>query len=670
MNNTALAASAVVKPVQAGAPRRDKGGFFAHHGIWAPGVRSCRRLSLRGNSIIISLVFALPIALLAWSSFDDKQASVRLSAHQRAGLLYVHDVQRLLHTAQRLRGLATVEAAGGKPQAALADARSAVDRALAQVQAREGSLGAELGTARAHTRLVQAGKEPAATGQDAERVFARHSRQVDAVLELFEAAAEGASLTVAPDADSAALLVAAVQTLPQLIDSAAQLRDRGVAALAGGAIDPAQMRHATEARARMDLLFARLDRSLRRVVERQPEAASELNLEAAARAIDGLRDQAAATLARDGAVRADLDAYLDAGTAATEALQVAADRLLARVDTQIAGRMQQLEGERDRLAAVTLLCLLLATYLFVCFRKVVKGGIDHLGRHMRAMRDGDLSQQPRHWGRDDLAELYDTTAAMGCSLRDMLLRLRGHAETLAQESKGVASGTQDLAERTDNTAQRLERITTSLAAMKDALGASAGATSAAAELATHNAELAVQGGAVIDKTAGMMVEISAAAGRIADINSTVDSIAFQTNILALNAAVEAARAGEHGKGFAVVAAEVRALAQRSAAAAREIKTLVGACVDKTTAGGSVAADASRSMADIVAGARQVNELLAQIAQTTRQHSGTIGDVSRDLDQLDAMTQQNAQLVEHTSAAARSMQQRAQELTAEAEHYRL
>jgi methyl-accepting chemotaxis protein len=241
---------------------------------------------------------------------------------------------------------------------------------------------------------------------------------------------------------------------------------------------------------------------------------------------------------------------------------------------------------------------------------------------------------------------------------------------LANTSAEVSRASLDLAQRTEAAAANLGQQASAMAQIGEQAGQSAGRTQEAASMAQENAHVAEEGGKIIASVNTTMRDIQDSSRRIADIIGTIDGIAFQTNILALNAAVEAARAGESGRGFAVVASEVRALAGRSATAAHEIKQLITNSVDKVTSGAAVVDGAGQSMALMVNNAKQINVVLSEIAIATRMQATKVDEVVGAISDLDANTQQNAALVEETSASAESLRSQADKLTEEIARFRV
>ncbi|OGB00834.1 MAG: chemotaxis protein [Burkholderiales bacterium RIFCSPHIGHO2_12_FULL_69_20] len=280
-----------------------------------------------------------------------------------------------------------------------------------------------------------------------------------------------------------------------------------------------------------------------------------------------------------------------------------------------------------------------------------------------AIAQGDLTQPVDTQGSDEAASLLQALAQMQRALGGLVGEVRQASESIHGASNEVASGNLDLSGRTEQAAGNLQQTAASMHQLTKSVQHSAESSRHASELASSASSVAERGGAVVAQVVSTMDEINHASRRIADIIGTIDGIAFQTNILALNAAVEAARAGEQGRGFAVVAGEVRSLAQRSAAAAREIKSLIGASVDKVDAGTRLVKDAGTTMGDIVASVQRVKDIIEAITSAASEQSQGIGQINGAVSTLDGMTQQNAALVEESAAAAESLKDQAGRLNA-------
>jgi methyl-accepting chemotaxis protein len=287
-----------------------------------------------------------------------------------------------------------------------------------------------------------------------------------------------------------------------------------------------------------------------------------------------------------------------------------------------------------------------------------------------AVAAGQLGQRIEADGRDETARLLGALRHMNDSLARVVSQVRLSSDSIATGSAQIAAGNADLSVRTESQASSLEETASSMEQLNATVKSSADTARQAAELSEGASAAATRGGEVVGQVVATMNEISESSRRISDIIGTIDGIAFQTNILALNAAVEAARAGEQGRGFAVVAGEVRSLAQRSAAAAREIKTLIQASVEKVENGARLVGAAGDSMGDIVAQVQRVNTLMSEISSATQQQTAGIGQVNLAVSQLDQSTQQNAALVEQSAAAAASLSQQAQSLVQAVGAFRL
>ena len=278
-----------------------------------------------------------------------------------------------------------------------------------------------------------------------------------------------------------------------------------------------------------------------------------------------------------------------------------------------------------------------------------------------AIAEGDLTVEIRTAGHDSTSLLF-AMKTMRDKLVGIVSQVRSGTDTINTASGEIAQGNLDLSSRTEEQASSLEETASSMEQLTSAVRQNADNARQANALAGAASDVAGKGGAVVGQVVRTMESINASSRKIVDIISVIDSIAFQTNILALNAAVEAARAGEEGRGFAVVASEVRNLAQRSASAAKEIKTLIGDSVEKVEIGSRLVHDAGKTMDEVVTSVRQVADIMQEITAASAEQSAGIEQVNQAVLQMDQVTQQNAALVEEAAAAAESLQDQAQTLT--------
>jgi methyl-accepting chemotaxis protein len=529
-------------------PRR---GFFAHHGIWAPGVRLFRELRFTSKALIISLAFMLPmLGLLGWTL--ESEADLALQARLNTTRQHVEVVHGLLAWAQ---------------------AQESVGR-LTREQAQQMAL-----------RAV------AALRYDGSGHFWISDMQPRMLMHPLKPELDGQRLGELKDADGHAPFDAFVATV----------RNDGKGFVAHRWPEPGN------AQARNNVAYVM-------------------------------------------------------GFAPWGWILGAA----VPVDDLHHGRWREVAWMGGVVASV----MLLAAYLFLSFYRVMDGGLRETRRHLRAMTHGDLTTSPSPWGKDESAQLMRELRSMQDSLRGMVLRVRRASGEIVQASQQIANGATDLSARTEHAASALEESAASMEQISATVRSTAEHTEEASRVARHNAAIAADGGRIMREVVDTMEGIRSASAKIGEIVGTIDGIAFQTNILALNAAVEAARAGEQGRGFAVVATEVRMLAQRSAAAAREIKGLIGSSVDQVQAGTTVVRKAGTTIEDIVAASQRVNQLLGEVAIGAREQSTGVAQVGQAVQELDRMTQQNAALVDDTAASAAAMRELAQKLAEEVARFTL
>jgi len=272
---------------------------------------------------------------------------------------------------------------------------------------------------------------------------------------------------------------------------------------------------------------------------------------------------------------------------------------------------------------------------------------------------GDLTLRVDNERRDEMGQMLNALARMQEALATVVNQIRAGTDSITLASGEIASGNQDLSSRTEQAASNLEETASSMEEITATVQQSADSAKQASQLASSATEAAKRGGAAVGKVIETMDAISQSSQKISDIISVIDGIAFQTNILALNAAVEAARAGEQGRGFAVVASEVRSLAQRSAQAAKEIKTLIVSSAEKVAEGSDLVNVAGGTMDGIVQSVQRVMEVIGEISTAAQEQRDGISQINAAVNQLDQMTQQNAALVEQSAAAAEGLKDQAQ-----------
>ena len=316
---------------------------------------------------------------------------------------------------------------------------------------------------------------------------------------------------------------------------------------------------------------------------------------------------------------------------------------------------------QNLLIAAALLSLLLSAGLAWAITRSITQPMNAAVDAAQGVAEGNLTVPLQAVGQDESAKLVHTLQTMQGKLSDIVSEVRINAASLATASEEIAQGNQDLSARTEKQASALEQTAASMEQLNATVQSNAEYAKEANRLAISASAVAAQGGEVVAEVVNTMKGINESSRQIADIISVIDSIAFQTNILALNAAVEAARAGDQGRGFAVVASEVRSLAGRSAQAAKEIKTLIGASVERVGHGTDLVDKAGTTMTEVVQAIQKVTVLVGDISAASREQSQGVSEVGEAIMQMDQVTQQNAAMVEEMAAAAASLNSQAQQL---------
>ncbi|WP_338846637.1 Cache 3/Cache 2 fusion domain-containing protein [Massilia sp. W12] len=332
---------------------------------------------------------------------------------------------------------------------------------------------------------------------------------------------------------------------------------------------------------------------------------------------------------------------------------------------------EEARAVRNRYSVIGLLFVfLMAGVLYPVIHYVVSLPLRTARAAAEQLATGDLSGNIDSARKDEIGDVIHAINGIGKGLGGVVAKVRNSAEAISSAASEIAAGNSDLSERTESQASSLEQTSSSMEQLTETVKQNAAHADQANNMVLIAASVAQKGGATVAQVKEMMDEIKDSSRKVVDIIGVIDGIAFQTNILALNAAVEAARAGEQGRGFAVVASEVRSLAQRSAAAAKEIKVLIGASVARIDTGSKMTDEAGQTMEEIVTSVERVTAIMRDIADASREQSNGIEQVNQAIQQMDEMTQQNAALVEQAMAAAASLQDQSEQLAQTIQQFKL
>ena len=645
--------------------------IFYPHGFWAPGVRLMRNMQFASKALLICALFLIPLSWVTASYVNEKLAAIAFSSKELDGVDYNRAVFAALEAAQQLRRDSVAQATTGSAPATLTEVQTKLKSAQDALAQFEKRLGEDLGTGKAYA-AVQSAYAATANARGAGAIFEAHTKHFDALLGLMAQATDGSNLALDPDIDSYYLMDGAYFRLSALIELTGKIRGRGYPALVAGAIDAPLQRDLIGMAAVTEYQFANLSSGLEKAIAATPALKSKLSKSEAEKATEVFEQFVSRSLL-------DTPDYSPAAQARLLELGNAAiteqSKLFGRVTNELQALIQQrVDGLRTRLIlsiSVMTVGVLLAAYFFYCFFLVTRGGLRLISQHLQDMSVGDLRKAPSQpWGKDEPAQVIIDLRRTYDALHQLIRRVRHSARELNLTAKEIASASTDLSARTEAAAASLEEQAAAMEEIGSTVSANAECAQSASMFSAENADTAQKGGKVIGQVVETMGDIQGSSTKIRDIISVIDGIAFQTNILALNAAVEAARAGDAGRGFAVVASEVRNLAQRSAEAAREIKTLITASVARVESGTDIVEGAGSTMNNVVTNAQQINTYLNEIATAAREQATGVQQVVQAIQALDQDTQQNSALVEETNAAAEALRSQADLLMEEIANFRV
>ena len=609
------------------------------------------------------LMLAVPTVIFVRVNLD----KIAAAQHEVAGLAPIQDLMKLTQLSQQHRGLSAGVLAGNEAQATVRQAKAGeVDQALDKAQAALGQFGdAKLKTALEKISsdwkaLSGAVASKALTGPES---FARHTAMIAEQLSLADDTVNSAGISLDPNAAGYHLQAAVLQYMPRVTEGLGQIRARGSALLVKG-------QASGEDKVRIEALANGIRGSM-------SSARKSFNLATAANPAiqtalgDTLNNAVVATdeglrLAEEKIVRAEVlnlpsPEYFAAMTKTIDVqfglINAAFGALRNQLDQTVAAARRELMAGGAIIAAF----VAMAAWVMVLITRTTVGSVNKALEVAEAVAGGDLSAHIDARGNDEMGKLLHALDVMQHSLIDVVSTVRRGSESVATASAEIAQGNNDMSARTESQASALEQTAASMEELSGTVKQNAESAQAANQLAQSASTVAVQGGEVVAQVVQTMKGINDASHKISEIISVIDGIAFQTNILALNAAVEAARAGEQGRGFAVVASEVRSLAGRSADAAKEIKTLINASVDRVERGTALVDRAGVTMTEVVDSIRKVTQIMGEISTASSEQALGVSQVGEAVSQMDEVTQQNAALVEQMAAAASSLNNQAKEL---------
>jgi methyl-accepting chemotaxis protein len=630
---------------------------------WLRNLRVGQRFGLL---VAIGTALSLPLAGLLGHNLSQQADAARA---ERDGITPLGAGLTLMRQTQLHRGLTGAwlngnAQAGEQRQAA----QSEVDRALQQLRSTvsaydDAALNQTVQTLErdwAALRTAVAARE-----LPPPQSFARHTALVARQRQLLAHIGDVSTLLLDPAPDGYYLVITVLETLPQLSESLGQARAIGAAALARGQIGAGEQVRLADLQATMHQQREQLERQMMRIG--QHDAALQGALQPRLQpALDALKAadttlQPLLQVAEGARPAGESSAYFSTMTGHIEPLFALADLSYTTLGARLQARVDDMHTQLAGTAAFMVACLALAAWLSWAMARAMRDNLQQVERLSTDLAAGRLDGRTRQTSEDELGQMVRTLAAASRQLGQVLGSVRATGDEVGTAAAQIASGVDDLGGRSAQAASSLQQIASSVQQLREAVRTNADHAAEAARQAAASHGVAGSGDALIAQVVQAMDELGAQSRRIADITGLIDGIAFQTNILALNAAVEAARAGEAGRGFAVVAAEVRTLAQRSAQAAREIKSLTAASVEKVETGARVVSSARDTMAEMLRQAQQVSALVEGIGQATRQQSAEIEQTSQALTLLDRATQQNVALVEESTAAADSLNRQAHDL---------
>ncbi len=633
--------------------------------FFAPAVRLMRQLPLIRKFFVVCFAFLLPLGYLLVTVLGDRLAAHEFTVREIQGVQAIDAFEDGMQPVLTWRGAyagAAAQQAGAAERRDLAAAKA--DQAFDEFGKHLRDTGDVLGLGAEFQKLREAWKAAKAhTPATPHEGFEKADAMAAEVRNFIGFVAVQSNLALDPDADSYSLMLNYTSELPRLRDATARARSIGRYLADGGIADDAELfmaLHNADA-----LIGDAMDRARRAYADAKsanPDAVKDLSLSVLDELASKVQERIDRDFAWGQAPTAKGSEWADKVNAVLEQVEVLEDQTAATLTGLLEKREAQLKRQVWGALGVSLVFIVLGLYLLAGFYLAAQSTFNALGRRIERLGNGDFTTFKPLLGKDEMARAGNQLGEAVDNLVMLVLQVRSTADEIAGSVDQIAAGNQSLSERGAQLAAVVEQTTASTATLEDAVAGNLSSAQEANALVQNASAVAGRGGAVVEQAVQAMNEITASSRKIGDIIQVIDTIAFQTNILALNAAVEAARAGEQGRGFAVVAGEVRALAQRSAEAAREIKSLIQASIETVQQGGQHVNEAGNTMNEMVAAVDRVTQLMGDITRQSQQQTEQIRQLGAAIREVDATVQQNAAMGEETAAATATLSDRARTLS--------
>ncbi|MDE2430656.1 MAG: HAMP domain-containing protein, partial [Burkholderiales bacterium] len=619
-----------------------------------------QRLRLFHKFLIVALLFAAPAFLVSSLLIKELNKSISFSQNERMGVTQLKLAQELLQLTQQHRAWRHLALAGNVPAKEkaqkLQDALTVKLTALDQMQKQYPSMGTGGAMTEIKTAWSDIQKNMATVkGKDS---YIAHSALIAKIYKLNTQIADRSNLTLDPEVETYYLINMFAKSLPDLAEGISDIAGRGASYIDTGLLEPNE-----DLLISSDVMLARHDinritTQLETMYRASPDLKAKMDAQKTVISnnlafLDRTKSEILNTVDQTSGTE-----FVSAGLKNAEGWYAYAKLAGNLLDAALEARITRDVMHRNALVLVIFASFIAAAYLLTGFYMSFSGEVEELSEAVQRVASGDLSTRISSKGKDEIAQLLNAFEGMSAGLATLVADIRTGTETIAIASKEIAQGNANLSSRTEQQAGSLEETSASMEELTSAVKQNASGAQHANDNALTAANIAKDGGIAVARVTDTMGAIQQSSKKISDIIGVIDGIAFQTNILALNASVEAARAGEQGRGFAVVAAEVRNLAQRSAGAAKEIKTLITASVEQVNVGSKQVQLAGATMDQIVHSIQSVTETMHEITTASAEQRNGIEQVNQALGQMDAITQQNAALVEEAAAAAESMHDQA------------